>query len=82
MKTIHEGVRYQCNLCEKSFTQPNNLRLHMRKAHDQGDRYQCDYCEKTFSQTATLKLHMERVHELDGKSVEHRAPNNSKPLLI
>ena len=30
IKTIHEGIRYQCDLCEKSFSQLPNLKAHAK----------------------------------------------------
>ena len=34
VRTIHEGIRYQCDYCEKSFTQQNNLKLHIKNTHE------------------------------------------------
>ena len=32
--SVHKGIRYSCDYCEKSFTQSNNLKLHIRNAHE------------------------------------------------
>ena len=32
-KTVHENVRYQCDRCEKSFTQLHTLKKHIEKGH-------------------------------------------------
>ena len=40
IKTIHEGVRYQCDTCEKSFTQLYNLKKHMKQVHEKEYVYQ------------------------------------------
>ena len=61
-QTVHEGVRFQCTLCEKSFSQPNNLKLHIKKTHDEGQRLPCDFCEKTFALPNYLKFHLEKIH--------------------
>ena len=33
IKTIHEGIRYQCDFCERSFTQLPNLKKHVNGNH-------------------------------------------------
>ena len=32
-KTVHENIRYQCDQCEKSFTQLHTLKKHIEKDH-------------------------------------------------
>merc|ERR1712024_81575 len=29
ISTVHEGITYQCDFCNKSFTQSNNLKRHL-----------------------------------------------------
>ena len=31
---VHEGKRFSCNLCSSSYSQPNNLKLHIQKVHE------------------------------------------------
>ena len=36
IRTVHEGIRYQCDFCAKSFTQKPHLKSHLNEAHNQG----------------------------------------------
>ncbi|CAL4195409.1 unnamed protein product, partial [Meganyctiphanes norvegica] len=58
---------YQCNQCDKAFSDNNNLKIHMRK-HTGEKPYHCNQCDKTFSQNGHLKQHL-RVHHGNTSSV-------------
>ena len=54
---------YNCDSCEKSFTQAVNLKKHIQTIHEGQRNYKCDSCEKTFTQLGNLKTHIKRIHE-------------------
>ena len=59
--TIHASLEdYKCELCDKSFSQVDNLKRHIHKVHED---YKCDLCSNSFSSRQTLKRHINRVHE-------------------
>ena len=63
-KTIHEGQRnYNCNSCEKSFTQSGHLKRHIKGLHEGQRNCKCDSCGKSYTQSGHLKLHIKTLHE-------------------
>ena len=62
-KSVHEGVKHQCDLCDRSYNFPGDLRRHKKTTHE-GLRYPCHYCDFTASQTQTLKNHINKHHAI------------------
>ncbi|CAD7085870.1 unnamed protein product [Hermetia illucens] len=48
--------RFQCNICEKSFTRSSNLTRHLL-IHTKTKHYQCTKCSMNFTQKSTLRRH-------------------------
>ena len=38
VKSVHEGKKYPCNQCEKSFTRSDKLKTHVKYSHKQCDK--------------------------------------------
>ena len=73
--------KFKCSLCEKAYTQSQNLKLHVQYVHEgQKPRYKCDTCDKCFTQSHNLKSHINRVHKLSFEA-QSKSPvhEGSKP---
>lgn len=65
----HTGDKpYQCNFCERSFAQSNDLVKHKR-SHVGTNTYQCDECPEAFRLNSELRLHKAQ-HFLKNKKVQ------------
>ena len=62
--TVRKGAKrkrgHECGVCEKVFTAPSLLAIHMR-THTKEKPYECDVCEKRFRHSNGLKYH-KRIH--------------------
>ncbi|CAH0549710.1 unnamed protein product, partial [Brassicogethes aeneus] len=48
IKTRHEGIKYSCSHCSKSYTSKVNLNEHVRSKHGdplQRKKYKCPHCD-------------------------------------
>ena len=56
LKTKEKGT-FRCTQCDKPFSTPHGLEVHVRRSHS-GDRpYACDICSKTFGHAVSLSQH-------------------------
>ena len=57
MNTHTKNKIYTCNLCDKSFTQKNSLKIHML-VNTGVKAYKCKACKRKFSRKENLKRHV------------------------
>uniref|UniRef100_A0A1B6CW65 Protein krueppel n=1 Tax=Clastoptera arizonana TaxID=38151 RepID=A0A1B6CW65_9HEMI len=59
---IHSGIKLECLICQKSFTQPEYLKNHMLYTHSEQEPLSCDVCGKMYKTSVTLTVHKKTVH--------------------
>lgn len=63
----HMGIvkRYQCTLCDKSYSSKSRLTVHVTEVHLEinVNKWKCDNCNKVFKSSKVLKSHVKNVHE-------------------
>ena len=74
MRKKHGERNLQCDMCEKRFKGPSELRIHKRiHLPDEEKPYQCDICGKRFCQAGQKRVHLQKFHgviEKPGSKVE------------
>lgn len=58
---MESGKKYQCEYCNKYYSQMSTLRRH-QKVHTGSLEQSCPVCTKGFVQLSHLKLHLKTVH--------------------
>ena len=66
IKSIHQGLKFSCHICNYEATTTKNWSLHthikvMHKAITEA-QFKCEYCEVEFSIKNSLRVHTESVH--------------------
>ena len=69
VRSIHEGIKYDCNVCDKSFTQRPHLKKHKITVHLSSENLPCKICDFKGKTQEHLNKHIKNMH-LRGDPVE------------
>lgn len=68
---IHEKQQnYQCNECEKKFSQQANLLSHIRFVHRKIRSHQCQHCNNSYKRKRLLQYHLAAAHNQNVKEMK------------
>ncbi|XP_037541028.1 GDNF-inducible zinc finger protein 1 [Nematolebias whitei] len=56
-------VIYCCEVCQQTFANRSNLKLHVKHVHSTERLFECDICAKTFKRKKDVSRHKKQVHE-------------------
>ena len=60
---FHRRTIFQCDHCQKKFSQKPALEKHVESVHEGKKEFKCKECEKKFTQSSNMKAHIAAVHE-------------------
>ena len=62
---VHTDVRYDCELCNKTYKAAQSLKAHVEIAHEGKPKpsIRCPVCDKSFESSTGVKRHVSAVHE-------------------
>ena len=71
-KSVHEGVKYPCNLCDYEATEQRSLTRHKQSGHE-GVKCPCNLCDYEATKQSHLTAHKKSVHAIKVKGTKERA---------
>ncbi|MCI4389457.1 hypothetical protein PGIGA_G00098280 [Pangasianodon gigas] len=75
---IHTDTTYRCGICQQTFANRCNLKIHERHVHNDERLFLCGMCGKAFKRKKDVTRHMRQVHE--GGTERHYCPTCGKSL--
>ncbi|XP_051510387.1 GDNF-inducible zinc finger protein 1-like [Myxocyprinus asiaticus] len=65
--SVSHGVKtnttFRCDICQQTFANRCNLKIHQRHVHNDERLFPCDVCDKTFKRKKDVTRHKRQVHE-------------------
>ncbi|KAG1938466.1 GDNF-inducible zinc finger protein 1 [Pimephales promelas] len=60
---VQMDTTFRCDICEQTFANRCNLKIHQRHVHNDERLFPCDICNKTFKRKKDVTRHRRQVHE-------------------
>ena len=69
--SVHEGIKHNCDECDKEFSRLGALKRHKKQAHEwiapkkepkEQKLFKCEECDKEFALSSRLKKHIKLAH--------------------
>ena len=82
---VHEKKKvFQCESCDRGFTQKSSLKTHFDIVHLKTGGYPCDVCSKVFTTKQMLEYHLvsPTVHNDGAKTKKRRTDPLESPKLL
>ena len=61
---MREKKPFQCDICQKSFTQKASMTTHILTIHEGKKPHQCEICDERFTMKHHMKRHLKSAHSL------------------
>ncbi|XP_058235298.1 GDNF-inducible zinc finger protein 1 [Hemibagrus wyckioides] len=75
---LQADTTYRCSVCQQTFANRCNLKIHERHVHSDERLFLCGMCGKAFKRKKDVTRHMRQVHE--GGTERHHCPICGKSL--
>ena len=74
--------KFQCDSCDKSFTQSHNLKRHVQCVHEGmvEERQVCPQCNKSFKNKNSLNVHIWNIHRKDENKASTSTITKRNPM--
>lgn len=60
---VQMDTTFRCDVCEQTFANRCNLKIHQRHVHNDERLFPCEICNKTFKRKKDVTRHRRQVHE-------------------
>ncbi|KAK7133922.1 hypothetical protein R3I94_015693 [Phoxinus phoxinus] len=60
---VQMDTTFRCDICEQTFANRCNLKIHQRHVHNDERLFPCEICNKTFKRKKDVTRHTRQVHE-------------------
>lgn len=69
----HDGIRYGCGKCNRTYSQKKTLGRHLRFDCGQKPSFECQMCPKMYNHGYMLLKHMRRTHKIKIDNLRQRS---------
>ncbi|KAM8832673.1 uncharacterized protein gzf1 isoform 1-T4 [Spinachia spinachia] len=75
---VKADVIHRCEICQQTFANSSNLKIHEKHVHSSERLFACDICAKSFKRKKDVVRHQRQVHERN--NLRHVCPDCGKAM--